>query len=367
MKLSCLSAVKRPILIIPTIDGSLVGGRPEPAAPYVDAAAVLDRSGSMLDLLPGARAGVKIWLEKQKQTKNCYVEVVTFDTVVEKPYVGYASMMMRRDMDNCLSALKARGMTRLYDTAVETIHRQMKRLAAWRSGLPKARMLTCLDMKPVSVLFVLTDGQDNESAVADAAAFKRALALTKRDWGTLTIFAAANQDAMAAGQAYGFNPQTILQMDASPAAVTSVFRSAVASQGRAVSGAPPRMTAMERLTSAPNHHQQSAPPVLGGAHNSLDDDGGGAPPLVPPTPPRRAAFNYILPNGGGGGGGGRGNSAGWAHFMSPMPVPTRPPPLRRSIAVGSAAMLTSPPPLRRSIAVGSAAILARGGSRAPSK
>ena len=110
MKLSCLSAVKRPILIIPTIDGSLVGGRPEPVAPYVDAAAVLDRSGSMLDLLPGARAGVKIWLEKQKQTKNCYVEVVTFDTVVEKPYVGYASMMMRRDMDNCLSALKARGL-----------------------------------------------------------------------------------------------------------------------------------------------------------------------------------------------------------------------------------------------------------------
>jgi hypothetical protein len=362
MKLSCLSAVKRPILIIPTIDGSLVGGRPEPAAPYVDAAAVLDRSGSMLDLLPGARAGVKIWLEKQKQTKNCYVEVVTFDTVVEKPYVGYASMMMRRDMDNCLSALKARGMTRLYDTAVETIHRQMKRLAAWRSGLPKARMLTCLDMKPVSVLFVLTDGQDNESAVADAAAFKRALALTKRDWGTLTIFAAANQDAMAAGQAYGFNPQTILQMDASPAAVTSVFRSAVASQGRAVSGAPPRMTAMERLTSAPNHHQQSAPPVLGGAHNSLDDDddgGGGALPLVPPTPPRRAAFNYILPNGGGR----RGTPAGRAHFMSPMPVPTRPPLLRRSIAVGSAAMLTSPPPLlRRSIAVGSAAILARGRS-----
>jgi len=361
MKLSCLSAVKRPILIIPTIDGSLVGGRPEPAAPYVDAAAVLDRSGSMLDLLPGARAGVKIWLEKQKQTKNCYVEVVTFDTVVEKPYVGYASMMMRRDMDNCLSALKARGMTRLYDTAVETIHRQMKRLAAWRSGLPKARMLTCLDMKPVSVLFVLTDGQDNESAVADAAAFKRALALTKRDWGTLTIFAAANQDAMAAGQAYGFNPQTILQMDASPAAVTSVFRSAVASQGRAVSGAPPRMTAMERLTSAPNHHQQSAPPVLGGAHNSLETSRGSRVPLplVPPTPPRRAAFNYILPNGGGR----RGNSAGRAHFMSPMPVPTRPPLLRRSIAVGSAAMLTSPPPLlRRSIAVGSAAILARGRS-----
>jgi hypothetical protein len=197
--------------------------------------------------------------------------------------------------------------------------------------------------------------------VADAAAFKRALALTKRDWGTLTIFAAANQDAMAAGQAYGFNPQTILQMDASPAAVTSVFRSAVASQGRAVSGAPPRMTAMERLTSAPNHHQQSAPPVLGGAHNSLETSRGSRVPLplVPPTPPRRAAFNYILPNGGGR----RGNSAGRAHFMSPMPVPTRPPLLRRSIAVGSAAMLTSPPPLlRRSIAVGSAAILARGRS-----
>ena len=77
MKLSCLKAVKR----------GVGGVRPEPVAAYVDAAAVLDRSGSMAPLLPGARAGVRIWLEQQKKTVGGFVEVVTFDDIVEKPSI----------------------------------------------------------------------------------------------------------------------------------------------------------------------------------------------------------------------------------------------------------------------------------------
>jgi len=262
MKLSCMKAVKR----------GASGVRPEPTAAYVDATAVLDRSGSMAPLLPGAQAGVRIWLEQQKSTVGGYVEVVTFDDIVEKPYCGWSSMMMSADIARILGALRARGMTRLYDTAVEAIHRQMKRLETWRAGLPKARAFTCLDVKPVAVLFVLTDGQDNVSRVADQAAFKRALALTVAKWDTVTIFAAANQDAMAAGRAYGFNPETILQMDAAPAAVTAVFRSATASQARACSGAPPRMTKMERLTSAPSQHHQCTAPAAYGPYGPCDSD-----------------------------------------------------------------------------------------------
>ena len=158
MKLSCLSAVKRKV----RADGSL-GGRPEPEAPYVDAVAVLDRSGSMASLLPGSREGVEIWLEKQRVTKNGRTEVVTFDDRVELPYCGQSSVMARPDIERVMTALTARGWTRLYDTAVEAIHRQMKRLEAWRAGLPNRRMLRCLDMAPVAILFVLTDGEDNMS------------------------------------------------------------------------------------------------------------------------------------------------------------------------------------------------------------
>lgn len=350
MKLSCLKAVKR----------GADGVRPAPVSAYVDAAAVLDRSGSMAPLLPGAQAGVRIWLEQQKKTVGGFVEVVTFDDIVEKPYSGWSSLMMSADIDRILGALKARGLTRLYDTAVETIHRQMKRLEAWRAALPKARAFTCLDVKPVVVLFVLTDGQDNVSRVADQAAFKRALALTVAKWNTVTIFAAANQDAMAAGRAYGFAPETILQMDAAPAAVTAVFRSATASQARACSGAPPRMTKMERMTSAPSqHHQCTAPPAYGPYGNDDDDDSdddangsqaaatpprsrmgqhhrgqnvayppgllapvrgrsfaAGLPLRAPPRPMPYMGHNVAYPHGGGGG-------AARAPFMSPM-VPPRP-------------------------------------------
>lgn len=323
MKLSCLSAVKRFVFA----GVGSYGPRPEPEAPYVDAVAVLDRSGSMYALLPGAKAGVRIWLEKQKGTKNAYVEVITFDDRVEKPYSGLSSMMMDGDMVRILAALEARGWTRLYDTAVEAIYRQMKRLKKWHARLPKARMLRCLDMSPVAVLFVLTDGEDNRSTVADSAAFKRALSHTKREWNTLTIFAAANQNAMEAGRAYGFNPQTILQMDAAPAAVTAVFRSATASQARAVSGVPPRMTPLERESSCPSqyHHGSTAPAILGS----------GTPPTVArpgPPPPRRrprppfGGHNAIV--GAPCGGGGRGCSAGG-------PAPHR---------AGLAALMAPPPP-----------------------
>ena len=67
-------------------------------------------------------------------------------------------------------------------------------------------------------------------------------------------------------------PETILQMDAAPAAVTAVFRSATASQARACSGAPPRMTKMERLTSAPSQHHQCTAPAAYGPYVIDDDD-----------------------------------------------------------------------------------------------
>ena len=349
MKLSCLSAVKRKV----QADGGL-GGRPEPEAPYVDAVAVMDRSGSMSHLLPGSREGVKIWLEKQRVTKNGRTEVVTFDDRVELPYCGYSSAMAQSDIERVMLALTARGWTRLYDTAVEAIHRQMKRLEAWRAGLPNRRMLNCLDMAPVAILFVLTDGEDNMSKVADEAAFNRAVSRTKRLWNTLTIFAAANQNARRAGERYGFAAETILQMDAAPEAVAAVFRSATASQGRAVSGAPPAMSALERQSSAPSHYQNPSAPA------ALIGGGGGVLPLTAAARQQRqrmyqmAAANaqaaqHLRPQNmmtsvsSMGGGGGRGCSSGyvpaprgpfqsplppWSLTQSPLPQSMAPPPPR---------------------------------------
>ena len=191
--------------------------------------------------------------------------------------------------------------------------------------------------------------------VADEAAFNRAVSQTKRLWNTLTIFAAANQNARRAGERYGFAPETILQMDAAPAAVAAVFRSATASQGRAISGAPPAMSAFERQTSAPSHYQNPSAPA------ALIGGGGGVLPLTAVARQQRqrmyqmAAANaqaaqHLRPqnmmmsvNSRGGGGGGRGCSSGqvpaargpfqspppqWPLTQSPLPQSMAPPPPR---------------------------------------
>ena len=249
MSLSCLKHVKR---------GQ--HGRPDVPPAYVDAVAVLDRSGSMVALLPGATAGVRHFLDEQKaRHDNSYVEVVTFDDKVEIPYSGKTNQMMGTDIDACIAALFARNMTRLYDTAIEAIHRQMKRLENWSKNLPRA--VKRLAPKPIAILFVLTDGLDNKS-LADAAAFKRAVKCLEKTWGATCIFVAANQDAMRAGAAYGFNPDTVLQMDADAVHTQAAFKSATASAARACSGQIPTMTQLERSVTC-SAYAVGSPPAYG--------------------------------------------------------------------------------------------------------
>ena len=243
--LACHSAVKR----------GRDGRRPDPRPPHVDATAVIDRSGSMQPVLPGCMAGTRQWLEDQKaRGGENFIEFVAFDDVVEIPYSGPAGAMTLRDVRNCVSAVYARKSTRLYDTAIEAIHRQDKRLAAWWASLPRI-VRTRLQPNPILIVFVLTDGLDNVS-VANKAAFARALEAHKRKWGgwsgknVTAIFAAANQDAMAAGASYGFDQDTCMQVDHDPVHTQAAFKCASASVARACSGVPVRMTRRERQTTS---------------------------------------------------------------------------------------------------------------------
>ena len=236
--LSCLAHVKRP---------STSADRP-PAPPiHVDVVAVLDRSGSMAPLLPGATAGVRHFLTEQKNRRDdTYVECVTFDDIVEIPYSGVAERMLTEDIKKCTNALTARGLTRLFDTAIEAIKRQTVRLEKWRASLsPK---IAALHPKAAPIFFLLTDGQNNRG-IADAPAFRRVVEKFKRDWKATMIFVAANMDAMSTGQQFGFAPETCLQMDHDAVHAEAAFRSATAAVYRGASGGAPTIPQLDRQKS----------------------------------------------------------------------------------------------------------------------
>jgi hypothetical protein len=330
---SCLEHVKRR-------SGVNGGGRPDAPAVHVDATAVVDRSGSMANLLPGALTGVRYFVAEQRgrcdAASDSYLEFVSFDDKVEIAFTGKKEEMMDADVQRCLGSLWARNYTRLFDTAIEALSRQNKRLDAWMAA--RSLVQKRLDVKPVAVYFLLTDGQDNRS-LADEAALNRAVSASKKKWKCEPIFAAANQDAMAAGARYGFSAETTLQMDADAQHCDAVFRCVAACAARQSSGAPPAMTSFERGISSQQVHARSAPPApmmtppqrastnysrarcppaaprasryLGFNHAVLPPPPPGAAQLPPPPcawlpmvpPPRRINFNQ-------GGGGGRGHAGG---------------------------------------------------------
>jgi len=322
--LSCLAHVKRRPLW-------LLGTAHRPAAPpvHVDVEAVMDRSGSMASLLSGATAGVRHFLIEQKNRRDgTYVECVTFDDVVEIPYSGPASQMLTADVEKCVHALTARGLTRLFDTAIEAIGRQTARLEKWRSSL--SRSAAALHPTAAPIFFLLTDGHNNRG-LADAPAFKRAVEKFKRDWKATMIFVAANMDAMSTGQQFGFSPETCLQMDHDAVHAEAAFRSATAATQRGASGAPPAIPQMDRAKSgsAWSQRHRSAPAPLHCPVSSWTPSLARVPQNVttaplpvpiqnviqagtPPPPPPflRRHVARVLHFGGIGGGGGRGQSNG---------------------------------------------------------
>ena len=296
--LACLLHVKR------SISAAGYGSRPDAPPPYGDVVMVLDRSGSMAGMIAGSQAGVRQFLTDQKNAKrpNTWIEVTTFDTLAEIAHEGWTSLMMPGDIEKTVAALKPRNLTRLYDTAVEALNRQDRRLTKWWNGLSRKAKL--LKPKPVVVVFVLTDGMDNQSRLANAAALKRALAKCKKKWNATDIFAAANQDAFVAGELYGFSQAQTMQMDANPVRCQAAFKCASASAARAQSGLVPALTKRERQTTsqgawcpplgrAARASNVTAPAGYGGYESYSDDDdsdcdsnmacmGGGGTALAPP-------------------------------------------------------------------------------------
>lgn len=238
--LSCLSHVKR----------SSGNQRPTPPAHWVVGTSVTDRSGSMSSMGDAVVEGVNAFLdqqkedaEKQNRSNKTFWRHVTFDSEVDVvfPTSGTDSHAEIKDGIVNASDLTPRGCTRLIDTAIEELGKLRKKRTELQRNLPLAAKR--LGVKVQAFFTLLTDGQDNESKFL-ARDLNRLIRVARKE-GVVCTFLGANQDAVCAGQAYGFSAGNSLTFSSTPAAfgqgvssagIYQALRQTSANIGRAVSG-----------------------------------------------------------------------------------------------------------------------------------
>lgn len=250
--LSCYHAVKRI-----AEDTS----RPAPAASYINAVFVGDRSGSMSTMGSVPQEGAADFLQKHKELaeKNplseICVTVVTFDNRSQVAYSGHAKNITQEDIEKVKRHMIPRNTTRLIDTAIEEIEKQAKALFLAKRRLqdPRARSRVSLEVRRLepsvaSSFTLLTDGEDNESRhwCSDLnATIKEHQAVH----GTVCLFAAANQDAVKMGAMYGFKDDRALQIGNDVDEARAAFRSCTNAAVRSATQQSSDFLAVEREAS----------------------------------------------------------------------------------------------------------------------
>ena len=181
--------------------------------------------------------------EKQNRSNKTFWRHVTFDSDVNVvfPTSGNDSHAEIKDGTVNASDLTPRGCTRLIDTAIEELSKLRKKRTQLQRNLPLAAKR--LGVRVQAFFTLLTDGQDNESKFL-ARDLNRLIRVARKE-GVVCTFLGANQDAVCAGQAYGFSAGNSLTFSSTPAAfgqgissagVYQALRQTSANIGRAVSG-----------------------------------------------------------------------------------------------------------------------------------
>ena len=239
MALSCLAHVKRNCSakrpIVPTITNVKL---------------VVDRSGSMIYCIKGAKIGMRTFLEQQQkmaeQGAEIYLEVVTFDDIKEVPFHGNAKDLDDEAIQMCVDALKPRGTTRLNDTLGETMEQQIYEIADMQKSLSKTQQQ--LGVNVSGACAIITDGEDNASdkyTIEDV----RKLVEYQEENGVLCQFIGANIDAISTGLSYGYNKNHTLQMGTTAENTKHAIFAVTSSQERQHSGGVCAFTPMERQVS----------------------------------------------------------------------------------------------------------------------
>ncbi len=173
-------------------------------------ALIIDRSGSIRDVLPQMQAAVTEFISAQKQVPGeCDLVLVDFDTEYRQVYKGPLA-------DAPDYRIEPRGSTALHDAVGLTINAVGQELAA----LPESE-------RPNKVMFVIiTDGFENASREFSGADIKRMITHQTEVYNWNFDYLGANQDAILVGASMGIVADSCLSfMSTSHAATSSVSAS----------------------------------------------------------------------------------------------------------------------------------------------
>lgn len=156
---------------------------------YTHLALIIDRSGSMGHIAKDMEGGIKQLLEDQaKEPGECHVDITTFDTVVETPYVNV------RPDDVKDQIIRPRGRTALLDALGATI----TRLSETFAKLDEA------DRPEHVVVIVVTDGMENASEDWTCEQVAGLVKQQTSDYGWVFQFLGANIDSFTVAGDLGF-------------------------------------------------------------------------------------------------------------------------------------------------------------------
>lgn len=216
---------------------------------------LIDRSGSMVKILPTLITSLHSFIDETKQTaeeaEECYFRIATFSTTRNVVYplspTHNNDFGELNEIDNKNIKFNTYGSTRLVDSAIEELDILSNKLDEFEN-------------KDVLSWFVLlTDGEDNISTFGHYDLKNKIKQLKEKK--VHCIFMGANIDAIKTGEQFGFNSDQTIQVDMdvrddeTTAPLFQSFRAISQNMSLSLNNEDEDMSfsTLQRSTSAPSH------------------------------------------------------------------------------------------------------------------
>lgn len=171
---------------------------------------ILDRSGSMSSIIDDARGGFNEFISKQKELEDeASMTVALFDDRYDLLYDDVSIKEVEKINQN---TWYPRGMTALNDAIGKTINNVKANHAKLKKKDRPDKVIVC----------IVTDGMENASMEYNSESVKNLIKGCEKDnWSF--VYLAANQDAFAVGQNYGFSVGNTMNFTADSKGIDNVY------------------------------------------------------------------------------------------------------------------------------------------------